>query len=133
MMRALTIQELQFWDAWPQLLPLYETLAERIDEICPDVRVKVSKTQISFYSKYLFAAASPPPHRRSTWPKEFLLVTLGMGRPLENERVAVCVEPCPGRFTCHVLVQRPQEIDDQLLSWIREAYDFSLTKGRRRR
>ena len=46
----------------------------------------------------------------------------------ESERVAAKTEPYPGRWTLHIVVSRPEELDEELLSWIREAYDFANTK-----
>jgi len=38
------------------------------------------------------------------------------------------VEPHPGRWTHHVLLRDPEDIDPQLLSWLTEAYTFSNEK-----
>ncbi|MFR6217731.1 MAG: DUF5655 domain-containing protein [Enterocloster bolteae] len=37
-------------------------------------------------------------------------------------------EPYPNRWTHHVIVQSADEIDDKLMGWIREAYEFALVK-----
>ena len=56
-----------FFDGNPLELALYQTLAERMAETLPDdVSVKVQKSQISFYARRLFAAASLPV-RRNVW------------------------------------------------------------------
>lgn len=39
-------------------LPLYEALEKRIVNEIEDVRIKVQKSQISFYNKHLFACVS---------------------------------------------------------------------------
>ena len=36
--------------------------------------------------------------------------------------------PYPRRWTHHVLLSRPEEVDGQLLDWLREAYVFSQCK-----
>ena len=38
------------------------------------------------------------------------------------------VEPYPGRWTNHILVTRPEELDGELMEWLREAQDFALSK-----
>ena len=54
-----------FFDGKPLELALYQTLSERMAEALPDdVSVKVQKSQISFYGRHLFAAASLPVRRR---------------------------------------------------------------------
>ena len=37
-------------------------------------------------------------------------------------------EAYPGRWTHHVLVGTPDEIDEELLGWVQEAADFSAAK-----
>lgn len=49
---------LQFFDAHPGALPLYEAFETRVTDLVPDVRIKVLKTQISFYNRHLFACVS---------------------------------------------------------------------------
>ena len=110
-----------FFDGNPLELALYQTLAERMAETLPDdVSVKVQKSQISFYARRLFAAAS--------LPVECLVVTVGLDRPLNSPRSAVSVEPYPGRWTNHILITRPEEVDGELMEWLREAHNFALRK-----
>ena len=110
---------------------LYEALFARVEQTFPEASVKVQKSQISFYHKHLFAAASLPLRRKKDWPEQCLVVTIGLARPLESPRAAVKVEPYPGRWTNHVLLARKEEIDQQLLGWLREAYDFALAQGKK--
>lgn len=56
------------------------------------------------------------------------MVTFGLGHRLDAPRVAVATEPHPGRWTHHVLVTDPVDIDDELMAWVREAYEFSINK-----
>ena len=44
----MTADELLFWDKWPQLVPLYEVLKNQLICAHPDMKIKVSKSQISF-------------------------------------------------------------------------------------
>lgn len=118
-----------FFDGTPLELALYQTLAERMAETLPDdVSVKVQKSQISFYARRLFAAASLPVRRKKDWPRECLVVTVGLDRPLNSPRSAVSVEPYPGRWTNHILITRPEEVDGELMEWLREAHNFALRK-----
>ena len=124
----LTGDELLFFNAHPGLLPLYEALRGKILAAQPDASVRISKTQISFRSRYIFAMVSLPVHRRKGWPEEYLLFSFALGRRLDSPRVAQAVEPYPNRWTHHMLVQTPEEIDDELIGWIQEAYWFANTK-----
>ena len=119
---------LAFFDGRPWALPLYEALFSQMEELFPEAAVKVQKSQISFYGRHLFAAVSLPLRRKKTWPEECLVVTFGLGSRVEDPRIAVAVEPYPRRWTHHVLLSRPEEVDGQLLDWLREAYVYSQCK-----
>lgn len=119
---------LAFFDGKPWALPLYEALFVQMDRLFPEAAVKVQKSQIRFYGRRLFAAASLPVRRKKTWPPECIVVTFGLGARVEDPRIAVATEPYPNRWTHHVLVSRPEEMDSQLLEWLQEAYIFSECK-----
>ena len=120
-----------FFEGKLQERELYEALFARMEQVFPDASVKVQKSQISFYHKHLFAAVSLLLRRRKDWPERCIVVTIGLARPLESPRAAVKVEPYPGRWTNHVLLAQKEEIDEELLGWLREAYDFALAKGKK--
>ena len=113
-----------FFDGHPAELALYEALFRRMDGAFPEGTVKVQKSQISFYGRHLFAAASLPVRRRKDWPK----MSLGLGRRVEHPRILQAVEPYPGRWTHHVLVTEADQIDEELMGWLREAWDFAESK-----
>ena len=119
---------LWYFDGKPAELALYETLYEAMDQAFPESSVRVQKSQISFYDRHLYAAASLPVRRKKDWPRECLLVTFGLVRREADPRIAVAVEPYPNRWTHHVVVSRPEEIDGQLLAWLEEARDFARSK-----
>ena len=117
-----------FFDGKPAELALYQAFFRRMEAAFPDASVRVQKSQISFYGKHFFAAASLPLRRRKDWPRECILVTFGLPIRLDSPRIAVAVEPYPNRWTHHVVVAREEEIDGALLDWLAEAYDFAATK-----
>ena len=119
---------LLFFDGRPLELTLYEALFQRMDAAFPDISVKVQKSQISFYGRHLFAAASLPVRRRKDWPKMCLMVTVGLPYRLDSPRVVAASEPYPGRWTHHVLVTEADQIDEELMGWLREAWDFAESK-----
>ena len=117
-----------YFDGRPQELALYEALFQAMSAAFPEARVKVQKSQISFYGRHLFAAVSWPLRRKKTWPEHCLVVTAGLNRRLDSPRVAAAVEPYPGRWTHHILLTAPEEIDDALLDWLEEARAFAVRK-----
>ena len=117
-----------FFDGKPKELALYQSLFQAMDKIFPEASVRVQKSQISFYGKHLFAAASLPLRRKKDWPKQGILVTFGLSYRLTASRIAVAVEPYPNRWTHHIFISEGSQIDDELLAWLQEAYAFSENK-----
>ena len=117
-----------FFDGHGAELELYQALFTRLEAAFPDASVKVQKSQISFYNRHLFAAASLPLRRRKEWPKVCILVTIGLSYRLSSPRIAVATGPYPNRWTHHVVISEAGEIDQELLGWLREAYDFAMAK-----
>lgn len=124
----MTQEELLFFNGWPDMLPLYEKLMAGIAKEHPDASVKVSKTQISLRSRYVFAAVSLPWRRIRGWPARYLLVTFTLPEQTLSPRIRQAVEPYPHRWTHHVPVETAQEIDAELMGWLEEAYYFSMVK-----
>ena len=112
-------------------LPIYERLENAILTRIPDVKIKVAKTQITFAKRYGFAFVSFNPCRRAQdRPAVWMTVTFGLGYPKESPRIDAATQPYPGRWTHHVMVGTPDEINEELLGWIQEAADFSAAKTR---
>ena len=104
-MNPVSQDELLFFDRFPSLLPIYLKLRKEILGEFPETEIRVSRTQISFYAGYMFAMASLPVRRRK--------------------------EACPGRWTHHVPVETPEEVDEELFTLLRDAHAFALQKGRK--
>lgn len=118
-----------FFDKKPEALPMYEAFEQKIFLEMDGVNVKVQKTQIAFSNRHNFAFVSFLPVRKAKErPAVYIVVTFGLGYRAESPRIDVAVEPYPGRFTHHVLISATEEIDDELMGWVREAAAFSAGK-----
>ena len=123
------LDTLLFFNEKPEALPLYNALEERILAEIRNVKIKVQKSQITFSNKHNFAFVSFLPVRKAKErPKVYITITFGLNYKKESPRIDVATEPYPNRWTHHVLVSSIDEIDDELLSWIKEASDFSAVK-----
>lgn len=121
-----------FFDGHLDALPLYETLEGEILARLPQTAVRTAKTQITFANRCGFAFVSFNPCRRAgERPPVWMTVSFGLGRRVPSPRIDVAVEPYPGRWTHHVMVGSPREIDEELLGWIEEAAAFAGSKGRK--
>lgn len=110
-----------FFDHTPDALPLYALLEERILSACPDARVLVQKSQITFTARRHFAFASLKGKR--------LIATFGLPARVDSPRIFNACEPYPNRWTHHVWITSPADVDDELIAWIAEAYAFAQSKG----
>ena len=118
-----------FFDGKPEELALYEALEARIFSEIENVRLKVSKSQISFYNRRLFACVSfLRVKRKAELPAHYIVLTLGLDRPLDTPRAAVVTEPYPNRWTHHFVLSRKEEIDDELMGWVKQAAVFAAVK-----
>ena len=121
--------ELFFFDEKPAVLPLYEAFANRVLTEIDNVTIKVQKTQISFSNRHNFAFASLLPIRKAKdRPEIYITVSFGLRYKKESPRIDVATEPYPNRWTHHMLISSVEEIDDELMGWIKEAADFSAGK-----
>ena len=122
----MTEDELLFFSPMPGALPLYEALSGKLLGQFPDLAVKFQKSQITFQARYGFAFVSL--RRMKGCPAVFLILSFGLSHRLDSPRIAVAVQPYPNRWTHHLLLTDPAEIDRQMLDWLQEAYWFAENK-----
>lgn len=121
-----------FFRDHPEVILLYSAFETRLLNELTDVNIRVQKTQITFSNRRVFAAVSFLPARRAKErPNPYLTITLGLNRRELSPRIDQAVEPYPGRWTHHLVIGSVEEIDNELMSWTREAYDFAAAKRRR--
>ena len=128
-MREADPDSLLFFDAQPAALPLFLTLEEKLFAHFPGAQKRVQKTQITYYHRHVFACVSfARVKRKRELPETWLTLTLGLPYPLESRRVAVKTEVYPGRWTTHMVLGSQEELDEELMGWLEEAYAFSERK-----
>ena len=113
-----------FFESRPEALDLYLALEEFLLALLPEATVRVQKTQISFDGQSGFGCVSLPRRKKDSG----LVLSLGLGRPLEGTRVLTAVPIRPGRWTNHIRVTSAEELDDQLSVWLAEAWAFAHRK-----
>ena len=121
--------ELFFFNEKTAALPLYEAFVKRLLAEIENVTVKVQKTQITFSNRHNFAFVSFLPARKAKdRPETYITVTFGLRYKKESPRIDVASEPYLNRWTHHMLIASEEEIDDELMNWIKEAAAFSADK-----
>ncbi len=117
-----TADVLRFFDGHLEALPLYEAFAGKVLEEIGPVTVRVQKTQISFSNRYNFAFVSfLPARKKKDRPDVYITVTFGLRHRADSPRIDIASEPYPNRWTHHVLVASEEEIDGELMAWVKEA------------
>ena len=118
-----------FFDQHKAAYPLYEVFYEKLLAEFLDTRVKVQKSQISYYNRHLFACVSfLKVRKKAELPDDYFVLTLGLPAPLESTRVAAKTEPYPGRWTTHFVISDPSDLDEELFGWVAQAYWFAQGK-----
>jgi len=120
----MTGEALMFFNDRPELVPLYAAFDEALEARFGPQEPRVQKTQITYVNPRVYACVSLPRRKGDGG----ILVTLGLGRRLSSPRVAIAAEPYPGRWTHHIPIAAPEEIDGELMEWVREAYGFARAK-----
>ena len=125
-----TMQDiLFFFDRHQAVYPLYECFREKLFARFPESRVKVQKSQISYYNRHVYACVSfLKTKKKVELPDDYFVITLGLPAPLESDRVAAKTEPYPGRWTTHFVVSSASDLDKELFDWIERAYNFAQSK-----
>ncbi len=128
MEEALALSLLSFFAGRPEEEVLGRTVTQWIVTDLPQTTVRVQKTQITFQNRHVFAALSLPRRARDR-AAHALTLTLGLPVRLDTPRVMMAAEPYPGRWTHHLLLSGPQDLDEELLGWVQTAAAFAQTKG----
>ena len=127
--RELDSDTLMFFHMHGDALPIFAEWEEILYQRFPEVKKRIQKTQITYYHRHAFACVSfTRVKRKKELPDRWFTLTLGLPYPLDSERVAVKSEVYPGRWTTHLIIGGPEELDDELFSWVGQAYDFSERK-----
>ena len=69
-----------------------------------------------------------PPFKVRGRPEHYIVVSFAADRRIDHPRIVSVAEPYPHRWTHHVLVSCPEDVDDKLLDWVEQAY--RLTNAR---
>ena len=118
-----------FFKDRPGELFLYQAFERRVIQEIEDVRIRVQSSQISFYNRHMFSCVSfLHVKKKKEMPEVYVVVTFGLCHKLDSSRISASTEPYPGRWTHHVVISKEEEIDDELMAWVREAADFSASK-----
>jgi len=95
------------------VLAIYHRLLEALRSLGP-FQEEPKKTSIHLVQTLGFAGIHPR--------KSFLYLNLRMNRPLQGERVAKSEQVSKNRYHNEVKITSPDEIDAELIDWLKEAH-----------
>lgn len=128
-MREIDTDTLLFFSGHEPALQILAALEEQIFRRFPEAQKRVQKTQITYFHRHVFACLSFARVKRGTeLPESWLTLTLGLPYDLPSPRAAAKTEAYPGRWTTHIVLGSPEELDGEVLGWLEEAYAFSERK-----
>lgn len=85
------------------------------------VDVGVTKSQVSFRNRVRFAWLWEPARWLRT-PEDDLVLTLDLHRHELSRRFKEAVEVAPGRWSHHLVLRSSDQLDAELIGWLREAW-----------
>lgn len=110
-----------FFSKWPESLPIVRAFLPEALARWPEAEIVTQKSQVGLRAPRPFCALTPPVRRAKGWPKHAVTLSLFLSRPLAPARMILSVEPYPGRWTNHIPLCDPAELDEELWAWVDEA------------
>ena len=93
----------------------------------PDARAIPQKSQISFACKGPFCVVTPP----GRWGKKSGIgLSLFLDERLESPRFLHIANPYPNRFSHHMVLSAPDQLDEELATMLAKARQFKMRTGR---
>lgn len=117
----------QFFSGFPESRELYSGLMEMLNNI-DEIEFRVTKSQIALYRTHPFAWIwIPEKHlKRKAAP---LVLSIVFPEREPSLRWKEIVEPSKGKFMHHLEIFSLQEIDEQVMIWLRRAWTNAGISG----
>lgn len=103
--------------AGPVSRQLYRVLLDAINSIGV-FREEMKKTSVHLVRGSAFAGVHPR--------KQHLLLTIKAKKPIRSARILKTEQVSKNRWHLEVKLAMEKDVDDELLGWLREAYDLCL-------
>ena len=116
----------------PASLALYRFVRDEVLRVFPSAVADVQKTQITFRDPFVFACIWLPPRPVKGHGDGHVVLSFGLDYPLESPRV----QPVPvraNRWTHHLWLTGPQDMDAQALQWLRDSHALPRRRSKTNR
>jgi hypothetical protein len=102
---------------------VFDAVRAVVESLGP-VEVRATKSQVAFHRRLGFAWVwTPEQYLHGSRDLAPLVLTVGLGRRDPSPRWKQIVEPRPGRFTHHLELRSAEQVDDEVVAWLREAWE----------
>ncbi len=108
---------------------LYQHIRAFVETLGP-VTIKVTKTQVSFANGRQFAWVWLPMEWAKNRPPNSIVLSFSLGEHLRHAMIVQVVEPYPGRWMHHVIVQDESDLNDDVRGWLTDAFAFAASRKR---
>jgi hypothetical protein len=105
----------------PVAVSVYNRVRSRLVDLGP-FEVRTTKSQIAFRRKRGFAYLWLPGQYLKN-PDAEVVLSIALGRHDRSERFKEVVHPSALQWMHHLELRGPDEIDDEVVAWLREASD----------
>lgn len=105
----------------PLAASVYDKVRERLAELGP-FEVRTTKSQIAFRRRRGFAYVWLP-GRYLEHPDAEVVLSIALGRHDRSMRFKEVVHPAPKHWMHHLEIHSPDDVDDEVVGWLREAAD----------
>lgn len=122
-------------DAIDRLFAPYPMARERFEEIrsfiatLGPVTVTGARSQVAFAARRKFAWVWLPQRVVRNRPDHAVALTFASDHEIDDPRIAEAVKVGAHRWTNHVMIEHPQDLDDTVRRWLREAYKWGSNGG----
>jgi predicted transport protein len=115
----MTLDEFFFDNVLPK--KLFEAVRQEVEAI-GETTIRITKSQIAFRRQRSFAAVWMPEQylKREAAP---LVLSVFTKTQIKSSRWKEVVEPVPGRFTHHLELKDTGDIDEEVISWLQQAWE----------
>ena len=99
----------------PVARELYRHLLKRMKALGP-FEIETKKTSVHFVRESAFAGVHPR--------KQFLILTIKAAGPIDSQRIVKAEQVSRNRWHLDVKIANAQDADDDVLAWLKRAYDL---------
>ena len=98
------------------IVPLiYKKLIREVQKFGP-VKIEPKKTSIHLINRFGFAGVVPR--------KNYINLEVHLNHKIKNKRMDKVEQASANRYNHTIMVYSPAEVDEELLGWLKEAYDL---------